>query len=353
MSTLASNIESQPEALERSLQYQCDKGRTAIEEAASLIRSAKKVVIAGMGASLFAVIPLQYHLCSLGLDAIAIEAGELLHYLNGAWKDAVVLMVSRSGESVEIARLVERMKGSAPIIGVTNEPESKLSRSADVSLNLASLPDEIVAIQTYTCTLLTLHLLGNVVASSFEDAANEIRQLLPAFASHTQKTMASITDWDRFLQPNSPVYLLARGASFASAQEGALLFHEVAKSPAVAMPVASFRHGPVEVVDHNFRGIVFAPQDGTRELNLALARDLVRFGGKVRVIGSSLGEAYEDSFSDYPTVPATIAPLFEVVPLQVAALRLALLRGIEPGSFRFAPQVAIDEASFPELKISQ
>ncbi len=148
------------------------------------------------------------------------------------------------------------------------------------------------------------------------------------------------------MRPNSPPYLLARGPSLASAHEAALLFHEVAKSPAIAMPIASFRHGPVEVVDHNFRGIIFAPQDHTRDLNLSLARDLVRFGGRTCLVGPSGPQLPDAHWWVLPSASPTFAPVFEIVPLQAAAFQLAILRGIEPGSFRFAPKVAVDEASF-------
>ena len=348
MSTLFHNIHGQPKSLAHTLQHQRGDGLAPMTEAARLLQSGKKIVITGMGASLFASIPLQYHLCSLGLSAVAIEAGELLHYLDHAWKDAVVIMVSRSGESVEIAKLIEKMKGRVPLIGVSNEPHSLLSRSADVSLNIASLQDQIVAIQTYTGTILTLHLLGSQVAGSFQSATEEVQELLPSFASLVETNMASLTQWDAFLTPSSSLYLLARGSSLASAYEGSLLFHEVAKSPAVAMPVASFRHGPVEVVDHNFRGFVFAPEDITRDLNLALANDVAHFGGLVRLIGPPPDRLQQLHWCKIPSVAASLVPLFQIAPLQSAAYRLAELRGIEPGSFRFAPQVAVDEASFSQ-----
>ena len=165
--------------------------------------------------------------------------------------------------------------------------------------------------------------------------------------------MKTLTSWDAFLSLDATPYLLARGPSLASAHEGALLFHEVAKSPAVAMPIASFRHGPVEVVDQNFRGFVFAPQGTTRDLNLSLAHDLVQFGGEIRLIGPSGSQARDARWCDLPSVSETLAPLFEIVPLQTAAFQLAVLRGIVPGSFRYAPQVAIDEASFNKRQISR
>lgn len=353
MFKLAENIHAQPKSLALALQHQLGEGAAAMTQAAVLVRSGKRIVITGMGASLFASIPLQYALCAQGLDAFAIEAGELLHHLDNAWHDAVVLMVSRSGESVEIAKLLERMKGRVPIIGVTNEPGSTLAQSADVCLLIGSLQDQIVAIQTYTGTLLTLHLLGSVVAGRLDAATQELEQVLPAFATLVEANMNSVMQWDSFLTPYASLYLLARGPSLASAYEGALLFHEVAKSPAVTMTVASFRHGPVEVVDHKFRGFVFTPQGATRDLNLALAADLVQFGGQVRVVGSATSNPQNLKWCDMPSVSTSLVALFEIVPLQAASFRLAELRGIEPGSFRFAPQVAVDEASFSQQAASR
>lgn len=353
MSELESNIQAQPKSLAHSLAYQAQQGTSAIEQASALIKSRNKIVIVGMGASLFASIPLQYYLSSLGMDAVAIEAGELLHYLHGAWKDAAVLMVSRSGESVEVARLLEKMKGNVPIIGVTNEPQSLLSRSADVTLQMSSLADQYVAIQSYIATVLTLHLLGAAVEGSFSAAQEGADRLVPAFTALVQHCASRIEAWDDFLKPHSTPYLLARGASLASAYEGALLFHEVAKCPAVPMPIASFRHGPVEVVDSVFRGFVFVPHDHARELNMALARDLVRFGGEIRLIGPSLNSEDRQVGFEIPAVPQTLAPMFEIVPLQFAALRLAILRGVDPGSFRYAPQVAVNEASFGKSEVAK
>ena len=73
-------------------------------------------------------------------------------------------------------------------------------------------------------------------------------------------------DWDSFLQMPSPLYLLGRGASLASVAAGALVIHEVAKAPAVGMSAANFRHGPVEVVDKQFHGIVFGSRPETADL---------------------------------------------------------------------------------------
>jgi len=346
VSRLEKDIYAQTDSLTRVLKHQFGDGCPSVAEAASLIRSCRKVLLTGMGASMFAAIPLQYFLCTRGIEAIVIEAGELLHYLHGAYRDALVIVVSRSGESIEIARLLEVLGPRQKIIGVTNEPDSLLAARADISLHIGSLPDEMVAIQTYTGTLLALHILGACLDDRFGETREELKAQLSASTQLITCNLDNACEWDAFLEDQAPVHFLARGPSISSAAEGALLFNEVAKHPSVSMSIASFRHGPVELVDRCFRGVIFAPAGRTRELNLSLARDLKHFGGQVRVIGP-LPECEDGiSWCGVLECPETLAPLFEIIPVQVAALRMAQIRGIVPGSFRYAPQVASDEAKF-------
>ena len=92
--------------------------------------------------------------------------------------------------------------------------------------------------------------------------------------------------WGPGLARARAVYLLARRSAMASALEGALMFHEVAKTPAVAMDAGEFRHGPAEVLDSRFYGIVFAPDGPAQALNIALAHDITRLGGRASLVGS-------------------------------------------------------------------
>lgn len=345
-SGLADDIQGQPKSLGCVLEQQRRNGLSSLLSAASLLRSAERVLITGIGASMFASIALENFLCSRGADAVVVEAGEMLHYRRNGYRNAVIVAVSRSGESIEITKILQSLKGRYPIIGVVNEPASILSREADVSIHVGSLHDEMVAIQTYTGTLLALRLLGSAVVNELDMALAETEAILPVFSDFVARCFADLYEWDSFLEADSIVHLLGRGPSCASASEGALLLNEIAKIPAVGMPVASFRHGPVEVVDSGFRGLVFAPSGCTRELNLALAQDLTRFGGRVRVIGPPQSDASGLEWLRTPDIAEIVSPLFQIVPVQIAALRLAQLRGIPVGTFRFAPQVARDEAAF-------
>lgn len=343
---LLEDIRHQPRSLQAVLDHHNFSGRAGMVQVASQVRTAASVIITGMGASLNAATPFYYSLAVAGIRASLIETAELLHYQQAMCRGALVVIVSRSGESVEAVKLQHALRAAnATVVAVTNDAASELARGAASHLLIGSLSDEIVAIQSYTGTVLALQLLAAEILGCFHAVAGAVftaNSQLPEWIDWYERESLS---WQSFLQAGVPVYALGRGASVASAQETALLFGETAKLPALAMPAATFRHGPVEVVDSRFRAILFASAGRTRDLNLALARELSRLGGEVRIVGPP-ETASELPFWRTADYPESLAPVFEIVPAQFAALRLAEWSGIRPGVFRNTGQVTRDEVMF-------
>src|SRR5271165_5233033 len=127
---LIQDIQSQPGSLSDVLDHHSGAGRDTLQRAAALVSSAKRVIVTGMGASMFGCVPLEYQLCALGIPTFLIETAELLYYRQEICTDSIVIVVSRSGESVEVAKLMISLKGHVPIIGVSNNPASMVARNA-------------------------------------------------------------------------------------------------------------------------------------------------------------------------------------------------------------------------------
>ena len=200
MSTpLLENILAQPHALRAVGEHQLGAGRAALEHAAALIRDSRQIVITGMGASLFAAIPLPYALATLSAPVSIAECGELLHFLEKQIQPgAVLIIVSRSGESVEIVRLLDRVAGrSCRIIGITNTPGSTLARRSEVSLILNSPADQMVAIQTYTASVLLMALIAAAASGELDAAARDLHSSLPFFEAWVPELVAASPSWGR------------------------------------------------------------------------------------------------------------------------------------------------------------
>ena len=332
---MLANIRNQPFSLRCVADHQLGEGAVQLRAAAAAIRAAGSVVFAGMGSSMSAAIPAAYYLESHGFPAEVLDASEWLHFGEKWPRKGASVLISRSGETVEIVKLLPRVNASVgPTIGVTNVHGTQLEREAEHSIFINSEPDKMVAVQTYTGTMATLLLLAAAVLEESEDQSRmALEAATKALALEIEASIAQSEEWNTFLADAEVVHLLGRGPSLASVREGALLFNESARMPSTGISAALFRHGPVEIVDGRFRGIVFASQPRTREIDLALAKDLEAMGGKTRVCRVR-------------DVAPPFEPLVEIVQVQIAACRLAEAKGIDPGDFRYATLVTLAETGF-------
>jgi glucosamine--fructose-6-phosphate aminotransferase (isomerizing) len=322
--------------LPRSLSIVLDRlfgpGRAQLDEARATVLSGRPVIVTGMGGSFHVAVPLVYHLSAMGIFANLIETGELVRHRLPLCRNAVVVVISQSGATIETVQLLEAMVGlNAVTIGVTNEEPGALARRAHHPVIVGSPRDTMAAMQTYVGTMAVLLALsgraGLTDRPHFEPAVTAISEII------ADETIGG----DGFPGREGPVYVFGRGPSVGSARAAALLIHEIARTPAVPMTGGNFRHGPVEVIDENFRAIGFAPADRDEDLNLALAHDIRNAGGQVRLIGPGRDWSYR-------SISPLLAPLVEIVPAQRAALALARARGLTPGEFRFASKVTRTES---------
>ncbi len=335
--TVEQDLADQPRALAAVLERMFGAGHRALCDARKAIGSGRPVVATGMGGSYNAALPLVSHLAARGVAAHLVETGELVRHRLPLCRDAVVLAISQSGDTIETTQLLDACAGNgALVIGVTNEEGGALARRATIPLLVGSPRDKIVAMQTYVGTTAMLLALsgceGLSTRSDFEPALPVLRALVAG----------EVAPDGRF-DDAAHVYLFGRGPSFGSACAGALLFHEIARQPATAMTGGNFRHGPIEAIGAGFRAIGFAPDDADLPLNLALAADVDRAGGVIQLIGPGRQLSY-------PSLPGVLAPLVELVPVQRAALRIARARGIVPGAFRFATKVTRAESGLEGLE---
>ena len=353
---MLSNILGQPVSLEGILHRQKGVSFNDLRDCAHVLQQcAGRIVIAGMGASFFAALPAAQALESAGRQVLHADASELLHFGQGSWRrDDIAILISRSGASIETLELAAHLaRKGLPFLTVTNVAGSPLTAKAEATLTVGAAPDEMVAVQTYTGTLLTLLLLAEqVVADGATTLADQSFSSLPTLTRHIEDSLEASGSWHEFFSGPDPLYLLGRGSALASLGEGALLFHETAKASAIALSSGQFRHGPVEVVSPTFRALVLGSPAATRSLDWQLAQDLRSMGANVRWLGPA-DEGVLERLTRWPdNIPAILSPVFDIIPLQIAAYRLALWRGLRPGSFRYAPEITDKETGFALLQAS-
>jgi len=337
------DILRQPEELERTIGYLCRPRLPALGAAAAAIRNARHVYLTGIGSSWHAALNAGALFYQNARPVYMQDAAELLQFASFP-PDAAIIIISRSGRSIEIVQLAAKARAAgATVIAVTNSPDGPLAKEAQISIVVPIALDHAISVNTYSTLALATGILARNVAGSFD------AQLASTLSPSIAETARAIPRWQEqvaqtaWLLPGAVSYFLARGSSLGSCYEARLLWEEGVKSPATAMGTGSFRHGPQEMIAKDFRFGLWIDGAQMREQDLAVARDLRKLGASVMLIGQRLPDDAGDLVFQLPAIPPEWQFLIDIIPAQLAAERLSRLSGVDCDSFRLCSFVVEDE----------
>lgn len=342
MTHFLSDILRQPEELQRTLNFLSGPGAAALESATSAIRNAQHVYLTGIGSSWHAVLCAAPFFHRAGFPVFMLDSAELL--FSEVPRSSVVVVISRSGRSVEIVQLLEKFRNSGvTVIGITNAADGTLALQAQIPIVIPVAMDHAISVNTYitlaaAAAILASHVTGSVDATLVASLQNAIQAL-----DHSIPGWQSQLEGAAWLSPGRVFYFLARGSSLGSSQETRLLWEEGVKSPAAAMITGSFRHGPQEMVNEGARFGIWIDAEHSREQDLAVAHDLRRLGASVMLIGQNLPVDLADLVFRLPSIPAAWQFLIDIVPAQLAAEKLSRLAGVDCDTFRYCSFIVEDE----------
>jgi glucosamine--fructose-6-phosphate aminotransferase (isomerizing) len=344
-------ITGQPDALRRAVAGLADQ-RAAFDGLAPLV-GGRAIVLTGMGSSYDACYPAVAELARSGVAAVMLDAAELLHFrMDMLASVPVVVVVSQSGESIEVVRVVDslRTRPQRPptVIAVTNGTRNSLASLADRSIDTRAGEEVGPSTITFGASLVVVGALARALAGAAVDpmlerltgevelAAVSIEQLLDDGA-----LVDGLVKWH---DGRPAVVVLGRGPARAAAEMGALTIKEAVGIPIESLETAQFRHGPLELAGPDLAAAVIATEPETSAVDLALAGELAGAGANVLVV--TAGRAETPSGTMQVTIgplDRAVGPAVSIVPLQLLAWRLASLSGREPGSYRRAAKVTTHE----------
>ncbi len=125
---------------------------------------------------------------------------------------------------------------------------------------------------------------------------------------------------------------LGRQYLFPVALEGALKLKEISYIHAEGYPAAEMKHGPIALVDEETPTIFLIPRGGVYDKVLSNLEEIKARGGPVIAVtteGDAATARRADDVIYVPDAPEHLQPLVSVVPLQLLAYHIALLRGCD------------------------
>jgi glutamine---fructose-6-phosphate transaminase (isomerizing) len=339
MTELMKDILKQPDELIRTLTFTLGLGRAALERAANILNDAQHIYLTGIGSSWSAGFAISSLFHAEGRPALLVDASELLHFVQLP-RNSAVIVLSRSGRSVEVVNLRSKLERSgARTVVITNTPDSPLSQVADVVLRLEAAFDHTVSVTMYSGMLLVGGLLASASLGNLSDSLTKGLVELLSLARNEMGSWLREMNGSTWFSRDPSTYFLARGGSLASCHEAKLLWEEAAKVPASAMTTGCFRHGSQEIIVEGLRFGIWIDSDQSREQDLVLTADIRKFGGKVMLIGQNLSADAGDLVLRLPVTPRGWQFLVDIMPAQLAAEHLSQIRGMDCDSFRICSYI--------------
>jgi glucosamine--fructose-6-phosphate aminotransferase (isomerizing) len=330
-SHLEAELHEQPAALRRLIERQ----RSYAEQIGDLFRSndVQYILIASRGSSSNAARYAQYLLGRAHRVPVAFATPSLftLYEQPPRLDGALVIGISQSGKSPDVVEVVaEARRQGRPTVALTNSPASPLGMAADAVLKLeAGNERAVAATKTYVNSLGAVALLFATTTGD-EHALAELEHLPEQLEAQLERSWRDLAKLDGFGGIGGGT-VVARGINFCTASEIALKIRELSGLLFESYSAADLMHGPVAAIAEGWPVIAVAPS-GPAFAAMVDAVDAVdRRGARTIVIASdeALLARGEVGLPLLPDVPEWLSPLVAVVPGQLAALRLAQLRGVD------------------------
>ena len=125
---------------------------------------------------------------------------------------------------------------------------------------------------------------------------------------------------------------LGRGYNFPVALEGALKLKEISYIHAEGYPAAEMKHGPIALIDRDMPTVVIAPRDSVYDKIQGNVEEVKARGGRVILVatrGDKVLARKCQHVIHIPEAPEPLVPLLSVIPLQLLAYHIAVLRGCD------------------------
>jgi glucosamine--fructose-6-phosphate aminotransferase (isomerizing) len=337
-------IHEQPEALLRLLD-----GSAAFADVAAEIRrrGATTIRMVGHGSSDNAA---SYGIYAFGLlpGWTALRDSISLTVYYGAELDmsgCTALALSQSGRTPDVVEYARRARRrGAYVVAVTNDPRSELARESDGVLELrAGAERAVAATKTYSNQIAALGLLAAHAAESGEAFASDIRATAAAMPALMRAVEARIASIALTFAYAGRMFVVGRGAEFATAREIALKLLETCRVAAEPLTATDLAHGPVAALDSMFPVWAIASDDATLPA-VVEAVERAREAGAAVVASGTAASAVPGAQYVLPCPPVAsplLAPLLSILPGQLFASALARARGLDPDSPRGLQKVTL------------
>jgi glucosamine--fructose-6-phosphate aminotransferase (isomerizing) len=253
----------------------------------------------------------------------------------------VVLAISQSGETADtLAAMEEGRRKGAVLWSIVNAVGSQAMRVSNGSISMQTGPEIGVAstkaftaplVDQYMLAILLADLRGVVDEKTRRALVADLR-LIPDVVGRALAREEEVRKVAWALKDVRDCLFLGRGINMPIAYEGALKLKEISYVHAEGYPAGEMKHGPIALIDENMPVVCIAPKDPWHDKMISQIQQAKARGGTVIAVATE-GDELVASLADYvlwvPECPWRLSPVVTVIPLQLLAYHIAVIRGLD------------------------
>jgi glutamine---fructose-6-phosphate transaminase (isomerizing) len=301
--------------------------------------NADRILIVGCGTSWHAGLVGEYLFEDLARIPVEVEYASEFRYRNPVISEKdVVIAISQSGETADTLAAIELAKSKgATIFGVCNVVGSSIARATHAGSYTHAGPEiGVASTKAFTAqvTVLTLmalmlgHRRGTITETHYFELLSEL-EAIPAKVEKILKLNDQIRYLSSIFKDARNFLYLGRSYTFPVALEGALKLKEISYIHAEGYPAAEMKHGPIALIDEEMPVVVIATKGASYEKVVSNIQEVKARKGKIIAVVTE-GDTTVNGMADYvievPETDEKLAPLVTVIPLQLLAYHIAVMR---------------------------
>ncbi|GAB4380419.1 MAG: glutamine--fructose-6-phosphate transaminase (isomerizing) [Calditrichia bacterium] len=302
---------------------------------------ARKIFITACGTSYHAGLIGEYMIEEHCRIPVEVEYASEFRYRDPIIEDDnLVIVITQSGETADtLAALREAKRKGATVMGIVNVVGSSIARETHGGTYIHAGPEiGVASTKAFTSQVTALTLLTVMIARTKTMSAEEGRKivkemkLLPQKLEQALKTDPLVKEIAREFQDKRNFLYLGRGYNYPVALEGALKLKEISYIHAEGYPAAEMKHGPIALIDDDMPVVFIATRDSTYDKIVSNIEEVKARKGRVIAVVSE-GDHNLDNLVDYtipvPTTLDLLQPIVTIIPLQLLAYHIAVMRGCD------------------------
>ncbi len=339
-------IHEQPQSLRDVMLGRFEKDSNLVhlgglKEKEKVLHDSKRIIIVACGTSWHAGLIGEYMIEDSLAIPVEVEYASEFRYRNPVIEEGtLVIAISQSGETADtLAAIREAKKKGATVLSICNVVGSSIARESGCGIFLHAGPEiGVASTKAFTSQITVLFLLTLYLARLRDKketlSLNMVSKLreIPELTRKVLEKEDQIVEIARLYKDNDNFLYLGRGYNYPVALEGALKLKEISYIHAEGYPAAEMKHGPIALVDKDMPVVFIATKDKVYTKILSNIEEIRTRGGKIIAVASEGDNEISEKVDHVFYIPETLdtlTPILSVIPLQLLAYHMAVMRGCD------------------------